>query len=117
VVAAGIMRVVYIEPYPKSLARNLHDDSIRIEDSPGAEHRVQFEPFVGVAPRRYMDFFAMSQRKEKDGSAWKWIPQSATPRMNGWIHRLTVDNEILYLWHLAQKLPGRPGFKAKGEQP
>ena len=31
IIAAGIARVVFIEPYPKSLAAQLHDDSIAVE--------------------------------------------------------------------------------------
>jgi len=63
IVAAGIARVVYIEPYPKSLARDLHGDSISIDEvnpvkSAGGS-KVSFEAFVGVAPRRYADLFSM----------------------------------------------------------
>jgi hypothetical protein len=32
IVAAGIEEVIYVEPYPKSLASTLHDDSIAIDD-------------------------------------------------------------------------------------
>ncbi|MCH8266907.1 MAG: cytidine deaminase, partial [Acidobacteria bacterium] len=60
IVGAGIKRVVYVEPYPKSLAIDLHDDSIAL-DSDRAEKlqtKVNFEPFVGVSPRRYNDLFS-----------------------------------------------------------
>jgi deoxycytidylate deaminase len=33
IVAAGIRRVVYIEPYPKSLAAQLYPDSIAVESA------------------------------------------------------------------------------------
>jgi len=97
IVAAGIMRVVFIEPYAKSLVKNLHDDSIRIEDSAGPEGRVRFEAFVGLAPKRYMDFFAMKERKEGDGTAVKWTPQEAKPYLSGWSHYATVTNEDIEL--------------------
>jgi deoxycytidylate deaminase len=59
IVAAGIKRVVYVEPYPKSLAIELHDDSIAVEEQLEGDHpKVQFEPFVGVAPRRYGILFS-----------------------------------------------------------
>ena len=48
IVAAGIRRVVYIEPYAKSLAADLYPDSIAIEG--GSDAKVVFEPFVGVSP-------------------------------------------------------------------
>lgn len=56
IIAAGIRTVTYIEPYPKSLAVDLHDDAIALE----GEHddRVRFLPFAGVAPRRYLQLFA-----------------------------------------------------------
>ena len=64
IVAAGINRVVYIEPYPKSEAYSLHYDSIvcpaipkPTSGAPTSHHQVNFEPFVGVAPRRMSDFF------------------------------------------------------------
>lgn len=64
IVAAGVRRVVYIEPYEKSQAIQLHGDAIRSDDhgDPGATGRdpkVMFEPFVGVGPRRYFDLFSM----------------------------------------------------------
>lgn len=74
IVASGIQRVVYIEPYPKSLALELHNDAISM--SIGDEHagKVQFRSFVGVAPRRYETLFSMVgtdgrryRRKDKDG--------------------------------------------------
>lgn len=58
VVTAGIDEVQYIEPYPKSRALALHDDSIKIEKSlwnPPSQGGTQvlFRPFSGVAPRLY----------------------------------------------------------------
>lgn len=79
IVDAGIARVVFIEPYPKSLARELHSDSIELvgeEENPPAAafKRVPFEPFVGIGPRRYADVFSMNtpegdviRRKDKRG--------------------------------------------------
>ncbi len=75
IVASGIQKVVYIEPYPKSLAPELYLDSIVVdrprptERTGGAEGigYVPFEPFVGIAPRQYMDLFLMGERKTKSG--------------------------------------------------
>jgi cytidine deaminase len=47
------------------------------------ENKVTFEPFVGVAPRRYVEFFAWSRRKSQvDGKLLKWDPQTARPRFS-----------------------------------
>ncbi len=76
IIDAGIDRVVYIEPYAKSLAGQLHDDAISLaEDGVSATGKVLFEPFVGVAPRRYSLLFSGTaedghrfRRKFLDGS-------------------------------------------------
>ncbi|HWZ44291.1 MAG TPA: anti-phage dCTP deaminase [Candidatus Saccharimonadales bacterium] len=82
IIGAGICKVVYIEPYPKSKAKDLHDDSITfgLEDAEKTG-RIPFVPFVGVGPRRYLDFFSLQlsagydiERKAKDGipTDWSW---------------------------------------------
>lgn len=67
IVAAGISRVVFIEPYPKSLAYELHSDSVAVEGALGGDTpdvpRVIFEPFVGISPRRYSDLFSIRTRE------------------------------------------------------
>jgi cytidine deaminase len=75
VVSAGIARVVYIEPYAKSLASQFHDDSIaveRVSDGTKCHKLVSFEPFVGIAPLRYMELFSMTRRKGPDGRKYDW---------------------------------------------
>ena len=82
IVGAGIKRVVFVEPYPKSKAINLHDDSICLphENNPNQinEDKIRFEPFVGVAHRRFLDLFSMKSStgikiyRKKDGKIKKW---------------------------------------------
>jgi hypothetical protein len=86
-VAAGIERVVYVEPYPKSQALRLHPDSIALEDSE-ARGRVKFVPFEGVGARRYIDLFSMRlsagiqiKRKKADGTTVEWERVGARPRV------------------------------------
>lgn len=66
IVAAGIRRVVYIEPYEKSLAMELHSDAICHLESRDI-NKVLFENFEGVSPTRYAKFFVYD-RKRKDES-------------------------------------------------
>lgn len=68
VIAAGIMRLVYIEPYPKSLAARLHDDAVVIDPDEDPKGKVAFTTFVGVAPRRYLELFtpAVDSRKTNE---------------------------------------------------
>lgn len=83
IVASGIKRVVHVEPYAKSRAAALHDDSISLgfdataKDEPPL--KVRFEPFVGIGPRRFFDRFSLRlgsgrriRRKEADGLVIKW---------------------------------------------
>lgn len=80
-VASGIHEVQYIEPYPKSLALSLHEDSITSDEiswvPPGEINteyssrtnyqKVLFKPFVGVAPRLYIRAFTKDRPlKNKD---------------------------------------------------
>jgi deoxycytidylate deaminase len=64
IVAAGIAHVIYVEPYPKSLADELHSDAISIDPSVPPANLVAFRPFVGVAPSAYLSFFARQGRKD-----------------------------------------------------
>ncbi|MBC7527893.1 MAG: cytidine deaminase [Chthonomonadaceae bacterium] len=106
IVASGIARVVFIEPYAKSLARNLHDDAIQIEGEIRTNEKVRFETFLGLAPRRYSESFAMSRRKEADstGKAIKWIPHESMPHIGEWDYFLSKRNEAKYMGQLAQIL-------------
>ena len=80
-VASGVKRVVYIEPYPKSLVPELYPDSIAVDSHVDCQGRVRFDPFVGIAPKRYGDLFALQKRKRKnpDGTAASWQPNDALP--------------------------------------
>ena len=71
IVATGIKRVVFLEPYPKSYAFELHRDAINVEgDAEG--RKVLFEAFIGVSPYRYRDLFEKGRRKYSGGIAQKW---------------------------------------------
>ncbi|EMC0409340.1 deoxycytidylate deaminase [Vibrio fluvialis] len=69
IVAAGIKKVIYIEPYDKSLAVDLHDDAITEQEQDG---KVMFQLFEGVAPRRFQTFFTSNRERKKDGIAQKY---------------------------------------------
>ncbi|MDD2066245.1 anti-phage dCTP deaminase [Pseudomonas sp. 25571] len=77
IIAAGITRVVYIEPYEKSLAMKLHSDAISLDiASPG---KVFFENFEGVSPKRYTTLFAFSHlRKDEYGQAVRFVGKDAS---------------------------------------
>lgn len=83
IISSGITRVVYVAPYAKSLARRLHDDAIIVAAATPALDKVNFEPFVGIAPVRYMDVFQWHRkRKNPDGTRLEFDPKTATARLS-----------------------------------
>jgi cytidine deaminase len=80
IVGAGIRNCVFLAPYAKSQAAILHSDALVVERSAPELAKVSFEPFVGVAPRRYSELFTWARRKNGDGSLLKWDPRDAKPR-------------------------------------
>lgn len=81
IVAAGIERVYYIEPYEKSLAYDLHSDSIDLEDKgTNGSERVKFLHYEGVAPSRYLSYFrVVDVRKKEDGRLKEYAPSESSP--------------------------------------
>ena len=79
IIAAGIRRVVYIEPYPKSKAGEFHSDAIISGFDDGIEKSVFFEPFVGIGPRRFFDLFSI-----KHGSGYDLERKYRTGEMKGY---------------------------------
>jgi deoxycytidylate deaminase len=65
IVAAGIRRVVFVEPYGKSLAETLYKDAIqnRAHTAVIDERKVTFEPFTGLSPSRFDELFSSVRRK------------------------------------------------------
>lgn len=83
IVAAGIKRVVYLEPYAKSLIGELYADSIVVDGEGQCGDKVPFEPFVGIAPKRYSDLFTLAgrSRKNKDGTVKTWRRSGSLPNI------------------------------------
>ncbi len=68
IVASGIKRVIFIEPYEKSLAQQLHSDAICHPDVNHNSDKVTFENFEGVSYRRYSKFFSYNPAQPKKDS-------------------------------------------------
>jgi deoxycytidylate deaminase len=88
IITAGVQRVVYIEPYPKSMAAKLHKDAIILGQKKSKnDPRIPFEAFVGIGPRRFFDLFSMklsrgsTVRRKKNGRVTKFERGKATPRI------------------------------------
>jgi deoxycytidylate deaminase len=91
IVAAGITKVVFLEPYPKSHAIELHADSISIDEA--SADRVWFKPFIGIAPHRYQDLFEKGKRKDGAGKGQEWYEREPRPRMSINTVRPYIENE------------------------
>jgi hypothetical protein len=57
---------------------------------------VRFEPFVGVAPRRFLDLFALGDMDRKDGlgNIRHWNGSVAMPRLGEYSFRTEKTNRI-----------------------
>jgi deoxycytidylate deaminase len=99
IVAAGIRRVVFLEPYPKSLTAELHGDSVMIEGSDRGRYStypyVEFTHFCGISPRRYREMFERIRRKDDDGKFLPWKDNIQQP---------TVDLKFPFYTELEQKV-------------
>lgn len=85
IIAAGITKVIYLEPYPKSRAEMLHRDEIALDpiNPASAGDKVIFISFTGVAPRQYARVFSMSSRGRKNGLSlanWEEKNDSISPQ-------------------------------------
>jgi|SRR5579872_716063 len=92
IIASGIKRVYYIEPYAKSRAEQLHEDAIIVEERVLGKQRkgikrVRFTHFVGIGPRRYFDLFSLALSsghelaRKKAGQTFANSPKTAWVRV------------------------------------
>lgn len=126
IVAAGVTRLVFVEPYAKSRALDLHGDSIALET--GRANQVLFEPFIGIGPGRYFDLFSLRlgaggrKPRKSGGSTVAWTREQSTPVVplipTGYIERESKVQRLLVTLMDAlgekgaaddrSKAPGRP---------
>jgi deoxycytidylate deaminase len=82
IIAAGIRRVVYVDPYPKSQVQEMFRDEV--SEGPCTEQgTVVFEPFEGVAPRLFQQVFQMPPRPRNKitGRYDTWDGTGSQPRL------------------------------------
>lgn len=78
VVAAGVHRVVYIEPYAKSLALDLHEDSISADEREVGS-KVVFVQYEGVSPNNYLAVFKSGADRKRGGIRIAADPRTVSP--------------------------------------
>lgn len=79
IIASGIAQVYYMEPYPKSRAKELHYNEIELERK--SSSKVSFMPFLGISPFRYRDIFEKGKRKAS-GTAQRWYYETPSPMID-----------------------------------
>jgi deoxycytidylate deaminase len=89
IVAAGIVSVVYIEPYRKSLAIALHHDAIT--EDPNDRNRVVFRQYDGVAPHHYLTLFNSKKERKYQGKYKIPSHKEALP-----LFRVPLDGPVEY---------------------
>jgi deoxycytidylate deaminase len=117
IVASGIAEVYYIEPYKKSLALKLHEDSLT--ESEADQSKVRVLPYEGVAPSRYLSLFRMQadSRKTKDGRAIKAVAWSARPKTEKTLESLPVLEKVVVQSLIERDVIEPPtGFQTKNER-
>lgn len=91
ILSAGIEKVIFVEPYPKSKALEMHKEAITQKwesIEPETKNKLVFEPFVGVGARNFVNLFSMSlgvgsklKRKDSTGKIIEWCSEKANLRM------------------------------------
>jgi hypothetical protein len=80
IIASGIRRVVYIEPYVKSRADLLY--GYALTESKEDDTRVQFQHFTGIAPSKFRDIFEKRMRMDKEaGRVHEYYEDRRAPRI------------------------------------
>lgn len=78
-IAAGIERIVFVEPYPKSKTESLFQDMLGPDVS--GSSKVSIEHFYGISPRRYRDIFEKGSRQTIEGDVVDWHKDQKSPRL------------------------------------
>jgi deoxycytidylate deaminase len=105
IVAAGITRVVYIEPYEKSLAIRLHGDAIYHPENGNMDDKVPFQNFEGVSPKRYAKFFGFSQKRKDEKGKVKNYSVIASDHVDPQYLDSYGDYELKVVQILADQIP------------
>ncbi len=104
IVGAGITRVVYQKPFPKSAVAELYPDSVAIDSANPPADKVAFEQFIGITSNRYDVIFEKERLKNDAGLFQDWQPQAAQPVTN-LVIRSHLEVELGALADIEARLP------------
>ncbi|MDL2290734.1 hypothetical protein LJC09_01335 [Desulfovibrio sp. OttesenSCG-928-F20] len=99
ILTAGIKKIIYIEPYPKSRALDFYGEFIKTEDDKEDCMKLIFEQFTGISPAMYSRYFKMhTERKSVKG---KTLPPTKKPLP---LTNVYMDNFARYESEIADEL-------------
>lgn len=101
ILAAGLHRVVYIEPYPKSRAKAFFPECV-VDENSGEEmaSKLVFTQFTGISPQAYVGLFKNSfPRKNKQTGLHTLCGDEAMP-----ITHVFLDSFTLYESQIVKKI-------------
>lgn len=112
IVASGIHKVLFIEPYPKSLATELHSDAIS-ESEGEAGKKVLFLQFSGIAPKNILKLFNIGlTRKGNDGKLKTFDKKAAPP-----VVKVSLDDYSIHEKWVIAELAENEQQASQGKQP
>lgn len=120
IVSSGISKVLYIEPYPKSLTAELYADAILIDPDKTSEaelgdRRVVFSSFIGVSPIKFAELFSYRKGKTSEGYTITWKPHARMfpriyePELTPGMLEALIIGRLVSLEHTR----GHPGGRTK----
>ena len=93
IIASGVKVVTFIEPYEKSMALDQYEGIIALDDD-SLSGVLQFRPFIGVAPSRFITFFESGKRKDSSGKVRQFQESSYEPKLPAQEHWRYVEEKI-----------------------
>jgi len=94
IIAAGVRKVIYIEPYPKSLAIDLHKDAASMDEK-DADKKVVFLQYDGIAPKNIVRFFKHGLPRKDKGKSITRSPKEAYPVLQPLLDGYTTREQIV----------------------
>jgi cytidine deaminase len=107
IIAAGLRQVIYLEPYPKSRAKDLHGEEIELEAPEDGlyDDKVAFVAYTGVAPRQYQRLFSMENRGKKHGIPLKVWEENMNTHRPLYVMKNVFASYLLNEQEALEKLP------------
>ena len=93
IIASGISKIVYIEPYPKSKTLLLYEYALSTDQE--CEENVQVEHFSGVSPKRFDSIFEKGRRRDSRNRVEKYYQGSKRPRVEMLGNNYTVSEALI----------------------